>query len=234
MARNERIVFLPGLLCDEAVFEAQAQALSRHADVAVAEFDAAGTIEEMARIALAAFEGPLVLIGFSMGGRAAMEAVRLAPHRVARLCLMGTGSHPASETERRDRLTAIDLARREGLSAIARGWIDSTLHPDRRSDRALVASLTAMIMRADGARHERHARALMDRPDARPLLPLIRCPTLVVCGRQDPWVPVDAHREIAAAMPDARLVVVEACGHFVPMERPEASTSALLDWIAAI
>ena len=71
------------------------------------------------------------------------------------------------------------------------------------------------------------------RPDGRPDLPRIACPTLVLCGRQDQPTPVEHHEEIAAAIPSARLVVIEDCGHLAPMERPQAVADARRAWLSA-
>ncbi len=71
----------------------------------------------------------------------------------------------------------------------------------------------------------------MGRPDSRPGLPEIACPTLVLCGRQDAQTPVECHQEIAAAIPGAKLTVIEDCGHLSPRERPEAVTAALRAWL---
>ena len=76
-------------------------------------------------------------------------------------------------------------------------------------------------------------RALLARPDAGGLLAGIRCPTLVLCGEQDSWAPAQRHREMAAKIPGATLVLVPECGHMCTMERPEAVTRALLEWHAA-
>jgi pimeloyl-ACP methyl ester carboxylesterase len=55
----------------------------------------------------------------------------------------------------------------------------------------------------------------------------------VLCGRQDGPTPVECHEEIAAAIPGARLTVIEDCGHLSPMERPEAVTAALRAWLGS-
>ena len=72
----------------------------------------------------------------------------------------------------------------------------------------------------------RQQAAIIDRPDSLPGLPGIAGPTLVLCGRQDGPTPVECHREIAAALPGARLIVIENSGHLTPMERPLAGLSA--------
>ena len=71
-------------------------------------------------------------------------------------------------------------------------------------------------------------KALLDRPDARAFLSGIRCPTLVLCGRQDTWSPVAQHEEIAAAITQSKLVIVEDCAHMSPVEQPAAVTRWLL------
>jgi pimeloyl-ACP methyl ester carboxylesterase len=230
MDMREQIVLMPGLLCDGSVFTHQIAALSRHADVKVADFLGQDSIEGMARHALGLFEGPVSLVGFSMGGRAAFQAIRLRPERIRRLCLMDTGATPARENEPEMRRPLIDLAHAEGMGALAARWLPPMLHADREQDPALIGPLTAMVKRATPDQHERQIRALLSRPDARPVLAGIRCPVLVMVGRQDRWSTQAQHEELAAAIPGAELAVIEDAGHFVSVERPEAVTRALMAW----
>ena len=94
--------------------------------------------------------------------------------------------------------------------------------------------LRAMVQRATPAQHHRQIKALLDRPDARPLLPAIKCPTLVMVGRQDRWSPLAQHEEMAAAIPGAELRVIEDSGHMSPVEQPEQVTQALLSWLGHV
>ncbi len=231
MAPRAQIVFLPGLLCDARVFAAQTRALAPFADTKVADFTKAASIAEMSEIALAAFDGPLAIIGFSMGGRAALEAVRMAPQRVERLVLMDTGAHPGSEKEMPGRLTAIGLAHAQGMEALAAKWLPPMLHPARETDPSLIVPLTKMVLDMTPEIHERQIRALMGRPDARPDLAKIACPTLVMVGRQDRWATLEQHEALAGAIPGSRFAVIENAGHFACFERPEAVNQALLDFL---
>lgn len=70
-----QVVLLPGLLCDASIWAAQIAALKPYAGVAVGDFSQLGSLEEMARAALALREGPLIVIGHSMGARVALEMV---------------------------------------------------------------------------------------------------------------------------------------------------------------
>ena len=80
----------------------------------------------------------------------------------------------------------------------------------------------------------RQNRAVMARADARPWLPHITCPTLVVCGQGDRLTPPAHSVEIAAAVPRARLELLADCGHLLTLEQPTRVSQLLLDWLAQI
>jgi len=79
----------------------------------------------------------------------------------------------------------------------------------------------------------RQQRAIVARPDSRPGLSAITCPTLVLVGDSDALTPPALAREIAAAIRGSRLVVVPDSGHLPTIERPEAVTKALVEWMAS-
>ena len=56
---------------------------------------------------------------------------------------------------------------------------------------------------------------------------MIKCPTLVLCRREDQATPLSMHEDMAGAISDSRLVVVEQCGHLSTMEKPEEVNAAL-------
>jgi pimeloyl-ACP methyl ester carboxylesterase len=77
----------------------------------------------------------------------------------------------------------------------------------------------------------RQLKAIMSRPDSRPMLGTIRCPTLVLVGDADVATPPYLSEEMAAAIPGARLVVVPDCAHLSTLEQPDAVNAALIDWL---
>lgn len=231
MSQPQKIILLPGLLCDASTWAAQERALGPYAEVAVVDFSQLDSIEAMARSALAFVDGLIVAIGHSMGARVALEMVRLAPERIARLALIDTGIHPRREGEEASRQVLVDLAFAEGMEALADRWLPPMVHVDRVNDRTLMEPLKAMVMRATPEQHQRQIRALLNRPEARAYLPRIACPTLVMVGRQDRWSPLAQHEEIAALIPNAELVVIEDSGHMSPVEQPEQVSGTLLRWL---
>ena len=84
------LLFLPGLLCDAALWRLQAEALADVADTHIADLTRDGSIQGMARRVLAEAPARFALAGLSMGGYVALEIMRQAPERVMRLALVDT------------------------------------------------------------------------------------------------------------------------------------------------
>ena len=82
-------------------------------------------------------------------------------------------------------------------------------------------------------RWARQVEAVMARIDYRPNLPAISVPTLVLVGDSDTFTPPDRSKEMAAAIPGARLVLVSECGHASTIEQPDAVNRALVEWITS-
>ena len=132
--------------------------------------------------------------------------------------------------EEADRQVLVDLAFKQGMRALGR----SLASPDGGMNPFLMESLKAMVMRATPERHHRQIRALLNRADARPLLRTIRCPTLVMVGRQDRWSPIAQHEEIASLIPHAKLRIIEESGHMSPVEQPGQVSDVLSTWLGLV
>jgi pimeloyl-ACP methyl ester carboxylesterase len=70
-------------------------------------------------------------------------------------------------------------------------------------------------------------QALLHRPDAEPLLPTIRVPTLLLSGAEDKWSPVSQHAHMQRMIRGSILVEVADAGHMAPIEQPDAVANAL-------
>lgn len=225
------LVLISGLLSDEVVWRPAAEAFAAARPVVVTGLQSGDSFGEMARAALAATPGPLYVAGHSMGARVALEMVRLAPGRVAKLALIDTGVHPLQPGEAEKRQVLLDLAAAEGMAALAERWLPPMVHADRLGDDALMGALGDMVRRADTAMFNRQVQAMLARPDAEAVLAATACPVLLAVGRQDAWSPLSQHEEMRAQLKDARLVVIEEAGHFAPLEQPGAMIEALRMWI---
>ena len=225
------LYLLPGLLCDAYTFEKQRAALSDEFDTRVLDFFGENSMTSMAEKVLDHAPQAFSVCGFSMGGRVALRMMAMAPHRVQRLCLLDTAATPAEPDEPAKRRQLVELASERGMRALSDVWLPPMLHPDHRGDPAITGPLTDMVCRATPDVFAGQIHALLNRPDATPLLPKIKCPTLVAVGRQDEWATVGQHEEMVAAIPGAKLEIIEDSGHFTPVEQPAALSAALRRWM---
>jgi pimeloyl-ACP methyl ester carboxylesterase len=227
------LVLAPGLLCDRELWAPQTDALTDAAALWIADTTRHDNFADMAAALLAeAPPGPFALAGLSMGGYLALEVVRQAPARVRALALLDTNAHADSPERRQARLDLVGLAERGRFLGVTDALLPMLVHPDRLGDAALVATIKRMARHVGLQAFIRQERAIMDRADSRPHLGSIRCPTLVLCGREDRLTPPESHVEMAAAIPGAVLEVVDRCGHLSTLERPDAVNAALRRWLA--
>jgi len=230
---TQSVLMLSGLLCDDTVWNGLTPALASDVSIHLRDFRGFDDLGRMAESVLADAPPRFALVGHSMGARVALEIYQRAPQRVERLALLDTGVHPAKPGEAAGRQRLIELAQVEGMTALAREWLPPMVHPAFATDPRVMQPLVAMVERMTPAIYVQQVRALLNRPDARALLPTISCPTLIGVGREDRWSPLEQHQEMAAQIPQAHLEIFERSGHMAPYEAPDQVANALRAWLAA-
>lgn len=226
------LFILPGLLEDADGFKQVIEALADTARCTVADLTRAGTIAEMARDALRqAPAGRFNLAGHSMGGYVALEVMRQDPKRVERLALLNTNARADSveSTENRRRLVALADT---DFEAVLAAMMPKLMTEEHLKDPVLTGTIGAMKMAIGPEAFKRQQAAIMARVDSRPRLGDIRCPTLVIAGREDALMPVEWLEELAAGIPGAHLEIIEKCGHMAALEKPAQVTAFLKKWLA--
>jgi pimeloyl-ACP methyl ester carboxylesterase len=234
----EPLLLVPGLMCDHAVWEPLLPTLRAGRACTVVDHGMADSLPRMARQLLDAAPDRFAIAGHSMGARVALEVLRQAPERVTRVALLDTGYQArangvAGEEEARKRHALLALAREQGVRAMATAWVQGMVHPARLADAPLIDAILTMFERKSADVFACQIRALLARPDASDVLASLQVPTLILCGRQDGWAPVAQHEAMQRLAPGSVLNVVEDAGHMAPMERPEAVTGALVNWLAS-
>jgi pimeloyl-ACP methyl ester carboxylesterase len=230
------VILLPGLACDDELFQHQAQALvalGARVHISTAHGRRA-TLPEMATTLLAEHPGQHVLVGASMGGMVAMEMQRQAPARVQALGLLGTTARPDTPELIALRTQACELFGAGRMDEVLRANVLFAFHPTKALAPGLVQRYLAMIGRAGPEQLIAQNRAVMARIDSRPQLAAVRCPVLVVCGEADQLTTPEHAREMASLMPHAWLEMVPGAGHMLTMEQPERVSTVLVKWLQSL
>lgn len=231
MSDTESLILVPGLLCDRLLWVHQTTYLAEIAALRVADTLSDDSIAGMAERLLSDAPERFALAGLSMGGYVAFEVMRRAPERVTRLALLDTTAAPDDPEKTRIRKGLISLAEKGKFKGVTPRLLPMLIHQDRLDDAVLCGAVTEMAGRVGKDCFIAQQKAIMGRADSRNSQREIAVSTLVLCGRQDALTPLDAHEEMAAAIPDARLCVIEECGHLSTMERPHAVTVLMRDWL---
>lgn len=230
-SENLPVVLVPGLNCSARLYGEQIPALWRFGPVTVADHTRDDSIAAIARRILAAAPPRFALAGLSMGGYIALEIVRQAPARVAKLALLDTTARPETPEQTERRRPLIELAQTGRFAEVPERLFPAFIHRERQGDAALTHVLRVMAEETGPEAFVREQQAIIGRPDMRASLAAIACPTLVLVGDGDAATPPELNKEIADGIRGAKLTVIRDSGHLTTLEQPEAVNAALSEWL---
>lgn len=220
------IVLVTGQLLTDAVWKPLRDAWPDRS-VTIADNRSAGSIAAFARQLLDEAPPRFVLVGHAMGGFIALEVMRQAPERVAKLVLISTLASADGPAQTARRQGYIDLVESGRFDQVVEERIPILFPEGRRDDPALLALARQMAADTGAETFLRQQRALMARIDSRPFLSAIAVPTLLVWGDGDGITTRAQHEEMARAIPDARLAVIAGAGHLPMVEMPDQVASLI-------
>lgn len=219
------ILLSNSLASDLSMWDAQIPLLTRgyrvlrydtrgHGRSAVAQ---GGTgIPDLAADALAVMDvfgiGACTFMGLSLGGMTALQLALSHPQRIERLvCCDAFAVTPAPAQAMWDeRIAAVAAG---GMDAILAGTLERWLSPAFRAAQPAAAEDVAAMIRATPVAGYQACAAAIKTLALLPHLSRIACPTLFVVGEQDTGSTPAVMRDMADAVPGARLAVVPGSGH---------------------
>lgn len=227
------IVLLPGLICDEAIWKAQVKMFNNLGyETLVMDWQDLSDLTEMAKLTLRQAPEQFALIGHSMGGRVALEVLRLQPERITELMLMDTGYLPLTGKKEIDsRMALVTLAKEQGMRTMGERWMQGMVLPEHLDNSQLCNDILDMIERKSTVQFENQQRALIHRPDATDVLSSLTCPTWFVCGNQDTWSPLERHFDMANLVMNSQVHCIEPSGHMTTMEQPDQVNKIMKSWL---
>jgi pimeloyl-ACP methyl ester carboxylesterase len=231
MDNSMPILLVPGLVCSPRIYAPVVPALWRFGPVTVANHIRDDNMALIARRILAEAPPRFALAGHSMGGYIAFEIMRQSPERVARLALLNTQARPDTPEATGRRRAMMARAMAGEYRAVLDELFPGFVHPSRRADANLRRLVHDMGEDVGPEAFVRQQTAVISRPDSRPMLAGIKCPTLVLSGDQDNTIPNSLSVEMADNIHDAKLVILPDCGHLPQVEQPQATAEALVEWL---
>jgi len=169
--------------------------------------------------------------GLSLGGYVALALAARHPDRVAALVLSNTRAEPDTEEAAAGRHASAAQVRTEGLAPFLDGFVPRMVAP---GDLAALHAVRAIADAQDPEAVAGALEALAGRADRRPDLAAMRMPALVIAGSEDGLTPPALSEAMVAALPDARLHVVEGAGHLTALERPEEWAATVRPFLAEV
>jgi 3-oxoadipate enol-lactonase len=243
---GDPVILLHSLTFHSGIWDAQAEALAEHHRVLRVDLRGHGgtrwpaphdiTLEDMADDVAIVMDvldlPPAVVGGLSLGGMVALRVAARRPERVRGLALLSTSAEvePAALREFYHRVN-----------------VNSRGKPSDESTVALILALMFSTVFRETAPETvgRWRDLLMDPPDPEgvyfageavfargDVLDAARgldIPALVMLAAADAAFPAEKGEALAAALPQARLVRLDGCGHMSSIEQPDAVTVALAE-----
>ncbi|PVA11285.1 alpha/beta hydrolase [Pelagivirga sediminicola] len=228
---NEALVLLPDVMCDARLYGPQLAAFSKTHAVTVAPVTGGDRVEEVASNLLDVLPRKFALAGLGLGATVAMELLRRAPDRVARIALMGANVFAETPQTAADMEPIIIKGRAGNIGGVVDGLLGQSVMargPMRGEIMALVRDM-ADHLGADII--IRQIRAMQRRRDYQAELRRCKVPALVLCGAHDGAAAVKRNSFLSDLIPYAQLSVIDGAGHLPSLEQPDATTDALLAWL---
>lgn len=165
---------------------------------------------------------PFDLLGFSMGGYAALALALEGVLPIRRLILINSRAgddedHEVDMRARTLRLLANSKVRFEGMS---RHLFRSLVGPDHQDDHLLFTQVQAMAQAVGRRATAAQIRANQTRPDMRARLGELNLPTLIIGGELDTLTPPRHAKNLHQGIKGSQVHILPGCGHLSPLERP--------------
>lgn len=224
------LVLIPGLLCDERLWQDQVTNLTDVCRPHVADISQDNSIEAMAKRVLAKAPERFILIGLSMGGYVSFEIMRQAPERVICLALIDTMARLDDDESIELRKGLIKLAEEGRFVGVTPRLLPNIIYKDKLNT-PIADEIINMAARLGKETFIRQQTAIITRDDSIPTLATIKVPTLIIVGEEDKRTPPEESRIMVETIPNAELHMLPKCGHLPPLELPQVTTTLLKEWI---
>ena len=177
--------------------------------------------------------GPVILVGCSMGGYAALSFAQKHALLLRGLVLVDTRAAADSSEARKGRGDLAAKVLKEGAGPVLDAFLPKVVGETTKASRAdVIAKLKDVMLKTSPQALSDGLHGMATRQDSTPLLREINVPTLVVCGEEDVITPRPDAEILQRGIKGAELVMIPKSGHLPSMETPDAFNSALSSFLS--
>lgn len=175
---------------------------------------------------------PVMIAGLSMGGYVTFEFLRQFPGRVRGIGLFSTRPGADTPEAREKRLKTVQKIKDSGLEPFAKTLLPNLVgKTTMESHLALVDEIKRMIPVNDSKGVISALLAMADRRDSSDILPSIKCPTLIIAGKEDTFIPFSESETMHNKISNSELHIIEKAGHLVNLEQPSEFQKILEEFL---
>lgn len=230
------LVLLPGMMCDERLWQDQIEKLSNDYIIYVPDISKHKSIDQLGKDIMQELpQDPLYVAGLSMGGIIAMELLRTNMDRIAMVALLDTNHKSELEVRQKMRDAEINQVEAGGLRDIMVSKMKPAyLIPGRNYAPGLSDMVLNMAMEQGEEAFVNQSVALRDRRDYTEVLKAVECSVLIAYGEKDLMCPPSRHKQMYELLPNkdrAVLQEIKDSGHLTPLEQPQTTTNILKEWL---
>lgn len=240
------LVLLHGFLSDHLLWDGVIQHLDKRIHVIAPDFPGFNgnpaltcppSIDALADFVVETLHGQNItkacIAGMSMGGYVALAIAERHPQILAGLALVSTQASADTPAKRRLRGLTAAMIRHRGIHGILPEFLP-LLFPKQGASAELMAVARSAALRASPEGACWSLAAMANRPERVKLLQGIQAPSLVIHGTEDQIMSLQHAREMAALLPNARLIEIPGVGHMTPWEAPRTLAEAFSSWVTSL
>jgi len=236
----DSLLLVPGTMCDQRLWQPMLQtAAGQQLQQLMTMQHAAIWQQRDLSGMLATIAAPQAahLIGFSMGGyltlshvlsQSSNERPQAELQQVKSLVLIGASAAPLPPAEFQGRQQVLQWLSRHRYQGMSRKRLAEFVHASQLQNPLVTEPLLAMDQELGHEVLQMQLSQTSLRPSLMDQLVQIRCPVLIIAGQDDRLVALVQLQQMAALIPNARLVVLPDSGHMLPLEQPAVIASELL------
>ncbi len=216
----KNVYFLPGTMCTEALWKFVFPELENINPIPIAITHCKSFEEINSKIA-ACIELPAVLVGFSLGGFAAMNFACNYPEKITKLIVIAANSSGLEEKELQLRNHTIIFLEKNKYAGITTTRMYQFLHEQQHSNQLILNVIRDMDKALGKEILIRQLKATSLRSDISEKLKNIKIPVILVAAEDDRIVSYESVKTTAKKTRKSIVYKIKNCGHMIPLERPK-------------